>query len=464
MSSVVAQLQQLSLGGRQAARSFQGARPAAPFTAALPAVRGPPRRVALKVQAARVGGVEIPNQKHVEFSLQYIYGIGPTTAKAILVDTGIENKRTRELTEEELTRLREEVDKYTTEGDLRRFNAMAIRRLKEIGCYRGRRHINGKAKSIAGKKVARNNMQLCCSALALSPAPAVRSRQAAALGARRAGTPPRTRRGHVRVRSQGLDEEGRAWTTMDAEHRFDDLFNLSGSTALVTGGAQGIGAAIAVDIANEDNMAKVVKKIEEVGQRAVAVKMDVRRRSLVKVAMEEAVEAMGVGPDILVASAGVIGRLERADSVSHDGWTEVMAVNLEGSYNAAQACYEHMKKAGRGKVVFISSIAGTRSAGMQAAYASSKGALLTLGRSLAAAWGRDNIQVEYILSRIPLGKQHYSRRLGLAGDMVGPALFLVSHASDYITGAEIAVDGGGAILPMLANQNPDSYLPSYNSE
>ncbi|EFN52157.1 hypothetical protein CHLNCDRAFT_27099, partial [Chlorella variabilis] len=96
----------------------------------------------LRIQAARIGGVEVPNQKYVEYSLQYIFGIGHTTAKAILVTTGVENKRTKDLSEEELTRLREEVDRYTVEGDLRRFNALNIKRLKEIGCYRGRRHYN----------------------------------------------------------------------------------------------------------------------------------------------------------------------------------------------------------------------------------------------------------------------------------------------------------------------------------
>jgi NAD(P)-dependent dehydrogenase (short-subunit alcohol dehydrogenase family) len=66
-----------------------------------------------------------------------------------------------------------------------------------------------------------------------------------------------------------------------------------------------------------------------------------------------------------------------------------MATNVEGSYNAAHAAYPHMKAAGRGKVVLISSIAGSRSAGAQLAYAVSKGAVLSLGRSLAAAWGKD---------------------------------------------------------------------------
>lgn len=93
---------------------------------------------------ARVGGVEIPNAKPIEYSLQYIFGIGHTTAKAILADTGIDGTiRTKDLTEEDLTTLREEVDKYTIEGDLRRYVNLNIKRLKEIQCYRGKRHIMG---------------------------------------------------------------------------------------------------------------------------------------------------------------------------------------------------------------------------------------------------------------------------------------------------------------------------------
>lgn len=108
--------------------------------------------------------MDIPNQKPIEFSLQYIYGIGHTTAKAILADTSIENKRTRELSEEELSTLRDEVEKYSVEGDLRRFTNLNIKRLKEIGCYRGRRHTVGlpmhgqktknNARTRKGKKVA----------------------------------------------------------------------------------------------------------------------------------------------------------------------------------------------------------------------------------------------------------------------------------------------------------------------
>ncbi|KAH9540605.1 hypothetical protein CY35_14G013700 [Sphagnum magellanicum] len=97
----------------------------------------------LNIRGARVGGVEIPNSKRIETALQYIHGVGSTTARQILLDIGMENKLARELTEEDLTNLRDEVSKYMVEGDLRRFNLLAIKRLKDIQCYRGKRHIQG---------------------------------------------------------------------------------------------------------------------------------------------------------------------------------------------------------------------------------------------------------------------------------------------------------------------------------
>ena len=77
-----------------------------------------PRRVPLRVQNLRINNVEVPTQKRIEISLQYIYGIGQTTAKTILRDTGVENKKSFELNEEEINKIREEVGKYTTESDL----------------------------------------------------------------------------------------------------------------------------------------------------------------------------------------------------------------------------------------------------------------------------------------------------------------------------------------------------------
>ncbi|CAN7121309.1 unnamed protein product [Brassica rapa subsp. narinosa] len=123
-----------------------------------------PNQQSLSIRCARVGGVEIPSNKRIEYSLQYIHGIGRTRASQILVDLQMENKITKDMAEEELIVLRDEVSKYMIEGDLRRFNALAIKRLKEIQCYRGVRHIQGlpcrgqrtknNCRTLKGKKVA----------------------------------------------------------------------------------------------------------------------------------------------------------------------------------------------------------------------------------------------------------------------------------------------------------------------
>ena len=119
---------------------------------------------------ARISGVDIPRDKRVVISLTYIFGIGKPTAQQILKNAGIsEDKRVKDLTEEELSNIRREVAAIKVEGDLRREVAMNIKRLMEIGCYRGIRHRKGlpvrgqntrcnartrkgKAKTVANKK------------------------------------------------------------------------------------------------------------------------------------------------------------------------------------------------------------------------------------------------------------------------------------------------------------------------
>ena len=121
---------------------------------------------------ARIVGVDIPNEKRVVVSLTYIYGIGETTAKKICKGAKVsEDIRVKDLTDEQLAALRNEIAKYHVEGDLRREVALNIKRLGEIGCYRGIRHRHGlpvhgqrtrtnartrkgKRKTIANKKVA----------------------------------------------------------------------------------------------------------------------------------------------------------------------------------------------------------------------------------------------------------------------------------------------------------------------
>ncbi len=94
---------------------------------------------------ARIAGVDLPKDKRIEIGLTYVYGIGRTSATKILEETGINpDTRVKNLTEEEEAKLREIIDeKYIVEGDLRRANALDIKRLIEIGCYRGQRHRRG---------------------------------------------------------------------------------------------------------------------------------------------------------------------------------------------------------------------------------------------------------------------------------------------------------------------------------
>jgi len=123
---------------------------------------------------ARIAGVNIPTGKPVHIALRYIFGVGPTNSLEICARTGIDpTKRVNQLTEGEILKIREDIDKnYKVEGDLRRDVAMNIKRLMDLGCYRGLRHRKGlpvrgqrthtnartrkgKAKPIAGKKIAK---------------------------------------------------------------------------------------------------------------------------------------------------------------------------------------------------------------------------------------------------------------------------------------------------------------------
>ena len=120
---------------------------------------------------ARIAGVDLPREKRVEIGLTYIYGIGKSKSQEILKKTGVNpDTRVRDLTDDEVAKLRDVIDKeYTVEGDVRRAVSLNIKRLMEIGCYRGRRHKmglpvrgqrtktnartrKGPAKTVAGKK------------------------------------------------------------------------------------------------------------------------------------------------------------------------------------------------------------------------------------------------------------------------------------------------------------------------
>lgn len=104
---------------------------------------------------ARIKGVDVPDNKKIKISLTHIYGVGRKLAETILANASVDmEKKTKDLTEDELARIRKELDNHTVEGDLRREVAISIKTLKEIGCYRGKRHI--KRLPVRGQRTNRN--------------------------------------------------------------------------------------------------------------------------------------------------------------------------------------------------------------------------------------------------------------------------------------------------------------------
>jgi 2-deoxy-D-gluconate 3-dehydrogenase len=238
-------------------------------------------------------------------------------------------------------------------------------------------------------------------------------------------------------------------------------FDLRGKAALVTGGNGGIGLGMAraLAIAGRDEQ-KNAAAAGELG--ALALNFDLSEEKACRAMVEAAAGRLG-RLDILVNNAGTNIRKPPQD-YSVEEWRLVLDTNLTSAFVASQAAYPHMKRAGGGKIVNIGSMMSLFGASFAAPYGASKGGIVQLTKSLAAAWAKDNIQVnavlpgwidtaltrrareevsglhERVLARTPAG------RWGRAEDLGGVAVFLASPASDFITGTAIPVDGGYSCL------------------
>ena len=247
------------------------------------------------------------------------------------------------------------------------------------------------------------------------------------------------------------------------------MFDLTGKTAIVTGGNGGIGFGIARGLAeaganiviaarNEQKTSVAVDAICGIGVKAVGLNIDVADEDSVVGAVQEAADEFD-GIDILVNNAG-IGIRKPPQDYSLDEWQQVVGINLDGTFLCSREVYPYMKRAGGGKIINIGSMTSVFGSDWVASYSASKGGVVQLTKSLAVAWGKDNIQVnailpgwihtdltapirsqfteryKYIQSRIPHG------RWGEPDEMGGAAVFLASAASDYVTGISLPVDGG----------------------
>jgi 2-deoxy-D-gluconate 3-dehydrogenase len=256
------------------------------------------------------------------------------------------------------------------------------------------------------------------------------------------------------------------------EDRVKSLFDLSGKVAIVTGGNGGIGLGMARGLAHGRasivlvgrNSAKgkaAVTELASLGARAHFVGADLTDPAACSALVADTVGAHG-RLDILINNAGTSVR-KRPEQYALEEWHRLIDINLTSAFLCSQAAYAPMKTGGGGKMINIGSMMSIFGASHVAVYGATKGGIVQLTRSLAAAWAADNIQVnavlpgwidteltqgarrdipglnERVLARTPAG------RWGVPDDLAGIALFLSAPASDFVTGTAIPIDGGYSI-------------------
>ena len=252
-----------------------------------------------------------------------------------------------------------------------------------------------------------------------------------------------------------------------------DLFDLSGRSAIVTGGSRGLGKEMAEGLAEagaslmlcarrDEWLTPTVNDLRERGFRVEGMTCNVADEEQVQAVVDATVAAYGK-VDILVNNAGVSWG-ELPETMALDKWQKVIDINLTGAFLFARTAAREMLKREYGRIINISSVSGLQASANgphYAGYAASKAGLFGLTRELAATWGRQGIRVNAIApgffhSRLadpalPLAEPSIKARnpiprVGGSGELKGVAVFLASDASNYITGQVIIVDGGRTIV------------------
>ncbi|WP_245408390.1 SDR family oxidoreductase [Zhengella mangrovi] len=254
------------------------------------------------------------------------------------------------------------------------------------------------------------------------------------------------------------------------------LFDLSGQTALVTGGSRGLGLQIAEGIVEaggrvvltarkQGELDTAARHLEALGGQVATIACDLQKLEGIEAVVDRALAAFGA-IDMLVNNAGASWGAPMVD-YPLEGWMKVMTLNVTAPFMLTQAVgRKAMIPAGRGRILNIASIGGLRGnrPDMEMhtiAYNTSKAAIINFTRALASEWGRHDINVnalcpgffpskmsagllsdieERLLPAVPLG------RLGGEADLKGPAVFLLSGAARHVTGQALAVDGGASAV------------------
>jgi NAD(P)-dependent dehydrogenase (short-subunit alcohol dehydrogenase family) len=247
------------------------------------------------------------------------------------------------------------------------------------------------------------------------------------------------------------------------------LFEMTGKKAFVTGASRGIGQAIAVafaqagaDVAlvarSTDGLAETAAAVEAAGRKAFVIPADVTSPEQVTGAVDAALSQLGY-VDVVVNNAGGSNFMVEFADLRLSGWDKIMTLNLTSAMLVCHALAGHLLERGQGSVINVASVAGVSSAPTLAPYGASKAGLVSLSKTLAVEWGGRGVRVNALcpgwtateLNRNLWGDPEAGparvagvplRRWGRAEEMAGPAVFLASDASSYMTGQVLVVDGG----------------------
>lgn len=252
----------------------------------------------------------------------------------------------------------------------------------------------------------------------------------------------------------------------------DQLFGLNGHVALVTGGSSGIGRAMALCLAKagaavvhvalpreEEALKDAVESVEKIGGKAAYLTCDLSDMDALEGLAQDSASFFGA-PDILVNAAGVNLRQPWSE-VTHESWDIQLDINLKTPFFLARHLIAGMKEKGWGKIINIASLQSERAFPNSVPYGASKGGVMQLTRAMAEAWSGEESGITcnaigpgffqtgltanlYDQGNVieALARQTIIGRNGELDDLNGVTIFLASHASDYITGQTIYLDGG----------------------
>ena len=247
------------------------------------------------------------------------------------------------------------------------------------------------------------------------------------------------------------------------------LFSLAGRKALVTGASRGIGqviatafaqagADVAVTARSADGLAVTAKEIRDLGREAAEITADLNSYEAAEAVVTEAIGRLGQ-LDIVVNNAGGSNFVVPFLDMRLSGWEKVLTLNLDATMWICKAAGAHMTARGSGSVINVASVAGLAAAPFLASYGVAKAGVVSLTKTLAGEWGRTGVRVNALcpgwtatdlnrslwdtpdggqatIATVPMG------RWGRAEEMAGPAVFLASEASSFMTGQVLIIDGG----------------------